>query len=228
METRNSKIRQTLTAAVVGIMLSLPAVQHGVACAGQNPFLGEIEMVGFNFAPIGWAKCDGQLMAIVQNPALFSLLGTTYGGDGVQTFALPDLRGRGAIHQGQGPGLTPFNMGDVGGTENVFLTFANLPPHNHPAVTTVSVTGTAAIPAQSGNGTTDTPTGSTYLAKSPRNLQYSTVAPNVSMAGGPISATATASTAIGLTGQCLPIANRSPYLVVNYIIALEGIFPSRD
>ena len=96
-----------------------------------QPYIGEIRMFGGNFAPLGWAFCDGQLLAIAQNDALFSLIGTTYGGDGQSTFALPDLRGRIPIHQGQGPLLTPRQIGETGGSETVTLTPAQLPTHTH-------------------------------------------------------------------------------------------------
>src|SRR5205085_8655362 len=98
----------------------------------SNPFLGEIRPVGFNFAPRGWALCQGQILSIAQNTALFSLLGTTYGGNGITTFALPDLRGRVGVHVGQGPGLSPYDLGQVGGTAAVTLAAAHLPAHAHP------------------------------------------------------------------------------------------------
>ncbi|MDQ6777385.1 MAG: tail fiber protein, partial [Actinomycetota bacterium] len=97
----------------------------------SEPFLGEVRTFGFNFAPRGWAFCNGQLLPISQNTALFSLLGTQYGGDGIQTFALPDLRGRVGIHQGSGPGLSPYAIGQTGGTETVTLTSNEMPAHNH-------------------------------------------------------------------------------------------------
>src|ERR1700722_13608325 len=99
----------------------------------MNPFIGQILMVGFNFAPQGWALCNGQIMPISQNTALFSLLGTYYGGDGVTTFALPNLQSRGPIHQGQGAGLSPYTIGQSGGSEQQALLLANLPAHTHPA-----------------------------------------------------------------------------------------------
>lgn len=223
MNTRSSKITQTLVAAVVAMMLSLPMTQGGGAWAGADPFIGEIEMVGFNFAPQGWAACDGQQIAISQNTALFSLLGTMYGGDGRTTFALPDLRGRVAIHRSD-----VLIQGQTGGAGSVTLNTGNLPAHTHTATTLVTVTGTAGIPAQSGNGTTDTPSGTTVLARSPRNLQYSTAAPNVTMTAAAISANTTASTSVGITGSGQPFSIMPPYLMINYIIALQGIFPPRD
>src|SRR5262245_2996958 len=125
----------------------------------SQPYIGEIRMVGFNFAPLGWALCNGQLLAISQNTALFSLLGTTYGGNGQTTFALPDLRGRIPIHQGQGPGLSNRVLGEVGGQESVALTSQQMPAHTH------------ALLASPSPGTTISPVGSTW-ASSPSLAAY--------------------------------------------------------
>lgn len=179
----------------------------------MDPFIGEIRMVGFNFAPIGWALCDGQLLSIAQNAALFSLLGTTFGGNGTSTFGLPDLRSRVAIHQGQGNGLSPYTMGQIGGVESVSLNTSQMPAHNH----TVAVNNT--------NGTVNDPTGAILaignngdarsLQQFPdftKNTATGTLAPNaVSIVGG---------------GTAHP--NIQPYQCVNFIIALQGIFPSRS
>src|SRR3954467_14539122 len=122
----------------------------------SDPFLGEIRMVGFNYAPRGWAFCAGQLMSIAQNSALFALLGTTFGGDGVTTFALPDYRSRSAVGMGSGPGLTPIVQGELAGTENVTLSLLQMPMHNHTAQSsafTASLTGPINIPAAT-TGTT--------------------------------------------------------------------------
>jgi microcystin-dependent protein len=169
----------------------------------SEPFLGEVRLFGFNFAPIGWASCDGQLMSIAQNTALFSLLGTFYGGNGTSTFALPDLRGRHAIHQGQGNGLSPYTIGEVLGTESVTLNGNEIPPHSHTVqagTTATTKNPTNSYPGFTGGGSsyTDTPTGS---------MNPAMIAP----AGG---------------GQPFSIIN--PILVMNYCIALQGIFPSRN
>lgn len=168
----------------------------------SDPFLAEIRMFAGNFAPRGWALCNGQIMAISQNQALFSLLGTTYGGNGQTTFALPDLRGRVAVHEGQGPGLSPVNLGEVGGAEATTLTANQMPSHSHLAG------GTQA--AQ----TSSRPSG------------------NVPSAGGAYSSPPDGSTMnagfIHNTGGGQPFSNRAPYLGLNFIIALEGIFPSRN
>jgi microcystin-dependent protein len=171
----------------------------------SEPFLGEIRLVGFNFEPRGWAFCNGQLLSIAQNTALFALLGTTYGGNGQTTFALPDLRGRAPIHMGQGPGLTNRRIGEVGGSENVTLTANQLPAHNHNL-------NALAVPAASGDPT------QRLLAQS-RGSVYA-----------PPSETPVVMSqqAIGFAGGSQPHENMQPYLVMNYIIALEGIFPSRN
>jgi microcystin-dependent protein len=169
-----------------------------------EPFLGEIMLVPYNFAPRGWAFCAGQILPIAQNTALFSLLGTTYGGNGQTTFALPDLRGRCAISSGQGPGLANYALGQVGGTENVTLIVNQLPPHPHTVAAVDddagSITPTNALPAN-------------ITAKG-----YSKAAGNTSMSP----------TMIGGGGGNQPHPNLQPYLTLNYCIALEGIFPSRN
>lgn len=169
----------------------------------MDPFLGEIKMVGFNFAPVGWALCDGQLLSIAQNTALFSLLGTTYGGDGVRTFALPDLRGRVPVHQGQGPGLSPYNTGQAAGSETVTLTTNQMPTHTHQAN------------ASSSGATQPTPQGNVWAAS--RTDLYNAT-PNAAMS----------TQAIGTAGGSQPHPNIQPYLCVNFIIALQGVYPSRS
>lgn len=172
-----------------------------------TPILGEIRKFGFNFAPRGWAMCNGQLMPISQNTALFSLLGTTYGGDGQSTFALPNLQGRVPIHQGQGTGLSNRVMGEVSGEEAVTLLVGQLPAHNHQAQ---GSNQGANNPSPAGNVWAAEPTGQTAL--------YSNTAPNTPLAAG----------AIGTTGGSQPHDNMPPFLVVNFCIALAGIFPSRN
>jgi microcystin-dependent protein len=170
----------------------------------MDPFLGQIIMFAGNFAPRGWALCDGQLLPIAANQALFSILGTTYGGDGKTTFALPDLRGRVAIHPGQGPGLTPRRLGEKAGTETVSMTVNNLPPHN-PAMNVVNGDAKAATPA--GN-----------LPGNAQTQLYSSGQPSAQMNAQ----------AIGNTGEGQPVPVVQPFECVNYIIALQGIFPSRE
>ena len=169
-----------------------------------QPFIGEIRMVGFNFQPVGWAFCNGQLMSIAQNDALFALLGTTYGGDGVSTFALPDFRGRIPIHMGQGTGLSPYTIGQVAGVENVTLQPVQLPSHHH-ALQASQDAATTASPSGALPGVADVPT---YFP-------------------GPATAAMLAQS-IGSSGGNIPHENMMPFLCINFIIALEGIFPSRN
>ncbi len=165
-----------------------------------DPFLGEIKMFGGNFAPNGWALCNGQLLAIAQNTALFALLGTQYGGNGTTTFALPDLRGRAPVHFGQGPGLSLYDIGQTGGAESVTLSVAQLPPHGHDLH----------------GSTRDEETDRTDGALNAHGGIYANGPPDTTM--GP---------AVGATGGGQGVDVRSPYLGVNFIIALVGIFPSR-
>jgi microcystin-dependent protein len=171
----------------------------------MEPFIGQIQAFGFNFPPRGWAFCDGQLMSIAQNTALFSLLGTTYGGNGQTTFALPDLRGRSIVHAGQGPGLINITQGETWGQERVTLLPNNLPAHNHPvsvAVNTASGEESASTNylASHASAFSEAPTGSAVL-------KGATSAP---------------------TGGGQPFSNRNPYLGICVCIALWGIFPSRS
>ena len=177
----------------------------------SEPFIAEIRMVGFNFPPKGWATCNGQLLAISQNTALFSILGTTYGGNGQTTFALPDLRGRVALHMGQGPGLSPYDEGQIGGEESHTLLTSELPLHNH---------GGAPV-ANSAVGTSATIAGNVPATPGGVNARfakmYSTAAAN-----------ATNNTALAAVGSGLPHNNLMPYLAINYIVALQGVFPPRN
>ena len=170
----------------------------------SEPFVGEIRMFAGNFAPRGWAFCDGQLLAVSQNDALFSLLGTIYGGDGRTTFGLPDLRGRIPIHAGTGPGLSPRRLGAKGGAEKVTLTVNQLPSHSHPM-------RASADPASGPNPQGD------VLAETTTDRVYSDNAADAAMASSSISA----------VGGSRSHTNLMPYLCVHFIIALVGIYPSR-
>lgn len=163
----------------------------------SEAFLGEIRRVSFNFAPRGWALCNGQMLSIAQNQALFSLLGTQYGGNGTTTFALPDLRGRAPIHSGAGAW-----QGEEGGQEQVTLITTQLPPHTHLAQASTSADATS-------------PQGG-YWADSGQ------------AAFGADAAGSLGAAAIAPSGGTQPHENRSPYLVINYIIAMSGIYPSRN
>ena len=172
-------------------------------------YLGEILMVGFNFAPNGYALCNGQTMSISQNSALFSLLGTTYGGDGVTTFQLPNLQGRVPIHSGQGAGLSPYVLGQQSGTENVTLITSQLPSHNHTLQVNDNTTGIAATGA-AGFLNSKTESGESVAA--------STLSSPAILSGS----------AITLSGGNQPHNNLQPSLCINFVIALQGIFPSRN
>ena len=171
----------------------------------SEPFLGEIRMFGFGFAPQGWAQCNGQLLPINQNQALFSLLGTTYGGDGRTAFALPDMRSRVPVCQGQGPGLSSYAEGQAGGAETVTLVPAQMPGHTHP----VKASSSAAGSNQPEGRALARSAGHIYTAK-------------------PDTSTIMNADMLGDTGGGQSHDNIQPYLAVNFCIALNGIFPSRS
>jgi microcystin-dependent protein len=194
-------LRRTLLllgVALLAMMASKPAM-------AQEPFLGEIRFVGFNFAPKGWSLCDGSVLPINQNQALFSLLGTSFGGDGKSTFALPDMRGRVPVGTGQGPSLSNRTIGDQGGAETVALTLAQMPKHRH------------ALRAASGSANSKAPSGN-VLANSSSAAIYSTQAAGVSLDA----------TSLTTQGSGQAHENMPPFLGMTCIIALQGIFPSRD
>lgn len=177
----------------------------------MDPLIGEIRMFCGNFAPKGWAFCDGQLLSIAQNTALFSILGTTFGGNGQSTFGLPDLRGRVPMHPGQGPGLTPRVLGEVGGTENVTLLANQMPAHTH------------ALNASNTQAGSDSPANGLLAQSYDQNANNSVS----TYAGGAPNATLNAAS-IAPAGGSLPHDNMQPYQCVSFIIALEGVFPSRN
>ena len=192
----------------------------------MNPFLAEIVMFAGNFAPRGWAFCDGQLLPINQYQALFSLLGTTYGGDGRTTFALPDLRGRSPIHAGHGPGLSDIKLGQRGGRETVTLTVSELPNHFHTVnFSGSSVNAAVSLPAVADEGTSDEAEGN-ILASGITNLYASASAADANLA--PVAAPLSGSANTLNTGGQQPFNIRNPFLGINYIIALQGVFPSRS
>lgn len=169
-----------------------------------EPFLGEIRMFGGSFAPRGWALCDGQLLKVSQHDYLFSLIGTNYGGDGRTTFALPDLRGRVPVHKGAGPGLTSRTIGQRGGAETVALTVGEMPSHSH------SLYGTSSAAAGS--------SGSNHILATNNTLKpYSSANPDANLAYD----------SIGSSGGNAAHNNMMPYQVLNYIIALVGLYPSQ-
>lgn len=248
--------------AVSAIVIGLSG--NGKAFAQSDPFIGQISYVGFNFAPVGWAFCDGQLLPISQNQALFALLGDRFGGDSRTTFALPDMRGRVPIHKGKGPGLRlTYIMGGSSGIESIKLKVEQMPAHSHDnsAVSTSestvnsgsmtgSLTGTAKLKADSGDAGTADPAGNS-LAKTGGGggkggsaaQAYSTTAPGADMNSGSIDLSGvgvsisgavgvttetTTTVAIEDTGGDNGFGIMQPYLVLNCIIAMEGVFPQRQ
>lgn len=196
----------------------------------MSPFIGQILTVGFNFAPRHYAIAAGQIMSIAQNSALFSLLGTTYGGNGQTTFGLPDLRGRVALGEGQGPGLSNYMLGQMAGTETTTLISANLPSHSHGLA---GVTGT--MSAVDIKGTEQAPQPNGYLARAIDSAPVAdsipeiyvpaatgNPAPKVPLAGVNISGNTS------VAGNNVPFSTMQPYLVLNQCIALQGVFPSRN
>jgi microcystin-dependent protein len=177
----------------------------------MEPFIGEIIMFGGNFAPRGWAFCNGQLLSVSQNTALFSILGTTYGGDGRTTFGLPDLRGRAPVHEGRGPGLSDQRLGAKGGVETNNLTTANLPPIPL-KVSSANATQSAAT-AGSSIATPGSLSGRTFTATE----GFNTSTPDVALNGASVQG-----------GNSTPVNNMQPYQVVSFIIALQGTYPSRS
>ena len=178
----------------------------------SEPFLGMIAIYGFNFAPRGWAMCNGQILPIAQNTALFSLLGTTYGGNGQTTFALPDLRSRWPNHFGQGPGLSSYDLGQAAGTESTTLLITQMPTHNHTYVPRQAASGNAADNAN--------PDGA-FPAKAGVDMYTGTT-------DGTFMGSPTAVQTTGNAGGNQPTPILQPYLTLNFCIALEGIFPSRN
>ena len=177
-----------------------------------TPYLGEIKLFGGNFQIRGWAYCNGQLLSIAQNNALYALLGTIYGGDGVNTFALPNLQSRIALHQGTGPGLTTRTIGEASGSESVTLLQAQLPSHTHQAIAT-TVAGTASAPANA-LPAKPTLTGSEFLY--------------LSGSATPTTDAPPAPSSVSSAGGNQPHDNIQPILALNYLIALEGVFPSQN
>lgn len=192
-------------AVTFGIALVLATAPAPASAQGSEPFIGQLALVPYNFAPKGWALCNGQILSIAQNTALFSLLGTTYGGNGTTTFALPDLRGRVPLSSGQGPGLNNYILGQTGGAETQTLTLNQIPAHTHLLIADTSV------------GTSERPNGALPARNAAGVPQYGTHSTGTMSAGGTQSA-----------GGSQPHDNMQPYVTLNWIIALQGIFPSQN
>jgi len=181
----------------------------------SQPFIGEVVIFAGNFAPRGWAFCDGQLLPIAQNSALFSILGTTYGGDGRSTFALPDLRGRAVLHAGSGPGLSSIRLGEKLGTETETLQNFQMPSHNHTATESTIEIAMSTAAGEEGTGNRN------FISNHPN--AFNTTTTNAAALGG-----VTLTTLIGNNGGNQSHNNIQPVQVVNYIIALQGVYPSRN
>lgn len=188
-----------------GLLLSA-LLAAPMAQAGDQPYVGEIVCGAWNFAPSGWAFADGRLVPISQNTALFALLGTQYGGDGRSTFGLPDLRGRAMVNAGEGPGLSPYVQGQKSGVEAVQLTAVNLPAHTH-----LVTRGASSLDASQ-----QSPAGNVPAAKA-RTTLYSGATAGANLAAGQTDA----------TGQGQPVSTMQPFVTLNCVIAVQGIFPSR-
>ena len=175
----------------------------------SEPFLGEIQIFGFNFAPVGWALCQGQILPISQYTALFSLLGTQFGGDGQSTFALPNLQGNVPVHSGQGPGLSQYFVGETGGSSTVTVLSNEMPGHTH------------TLPATSAATRISTPASNSVLGSVTRG------APDVYISGS-APGTDMATVSVVSSGSGAAHNNMMPYVVMNYCIAMQGVFPSRN
>ncbi|RXM40640.1 phage tail protein [Chryseobacterium sp. CH21] len=188
-------------------LLISSAFTSSLKAQASDPYLGQIAFVPYNFVPKNWASCDGQLLSIAQNQALFSLLGTTYGGNGTTTFALPDMRGRVLVHNGQAPGgPTTYTMGQTGGTESVTLLVTQMPAHSH------------TVNAVTAEGNQNSPTNSLPADTKVLDKEYSDAAANTTMK----------STMVNNTGGSQPHENRPPFITLKCIISLVGVFPSQN
>ncbi|MFC5049976.1 phage tail protein [Rubritalea spongiae] len=210
----------------------------------MDPFLAEIKMFAGNFAPRGWAFCDGQLLPISQYSAVFSLVGTIYGGDGRTTFALPDLRSRVPVHPGSGPGLSTYRLGQKGGAETVTLNQTQIPSHSHlihdlPGTSAVTLSAQAEFNVSTAAADEAEPTDSSYLAAASLASggvvnMFTETAPDEKLASNAVVVTAvgngvtSSDGATSNAGGGLPHTNIQPFLCVNFIFALQGVFPSRS
>jgi microcystin-dependent protein len=188
----------------------------------SQPYVGQIILVGFNFAPVGWFPCDGRLLPIAQYDVLFNLIGTTYGGDGQTTFALPDLRGRVPIGMGAGPGLSQRTIGEIGGSETVTLAGTQIPSHTH-AIDNSALT--ASVACQTGAGNSQSPVGNVPAREAAGvTLPYSTQSRDATMGGALGAGTSVATASTGGSGGH---DNMQPHAVLQYCISAFGVFPSQ-
>ena len=228
---KNNNIRKTSSIYAAAVLLVAGSGMSGLANAcSPDGYIGSMSVFAGNFAIRGCALAQGQLLDISQNTALFSILGTTYGGNGRTNFALPDTRGRSVIGQGDGPGLTPVSLGQEGGAETVTLSEANLPAHSHTATTTLNLSGMeAALNAYQKPSGPPVPGIEQYLDA--KKTIFTDAFPNVVLSPMSIDimeGSSTATTSVDDTGGGSPINVRSPYIGMNWLIQLTGLFPSRN
>jgi microcystin-dependent protein len=214
---------KTLKLSAAGIALAMGA-STSMACS-SNGYIGTVTVFAGNFAIRNCAFTNGSLLSIASNNALFSILGTTYGGDGRSTFGLPDTRGRSVVGAGNGPGLTNVRLGERGGAEKRTLTASNLPAHSHAATTNVTIT--ANVHASTIEGDTDNPNGAVW-SKLSQWEQYYTGTPNVTMASDAVTVSTTATTTTSNTGSGTSFSIRDPYVGMYWLIQLTGLYPSRN
>lgn len=214
------KLKQKFLSLLILSLLSTSFI------TAQEAFIGEIRIFAGGFAPAGWAFCDGQIISIAQNEALFSLLGTSYGGNGRTSFGLPDLRGRVVVGPRQGASLTSYSVGHRGGVETVRLSENQLPAHSHGV--NIDNNGTVSIPINTMIGGEDEASpGSGVLANTGADRFSSEVTAGARYSGAPIAVTGIAATTTSI-GNGTAIENRQPYIAINYIICMDGIYPSRN
>ena len=203
-------MKKTLMLAASAVALASVTTAPKPAKASADPLLGQLMLFGGNFCPRGWTNADGQLLSIAQYSALFSIFGTMYGGDGRTTFGMPDLRGRSPIHTGNGPGIGSYNQGAKGGSTNFFMTTLQMPSHNH--------TGT--IKASLAVGDTANPSGNAPAIDASGDKIYHTAAAGQNMQAGILQ--------VDNNGGSQPVNKLSPYQVLRWCVALQGVFPSRN
>jgi microcystin-dependent protein len=218
--------RHQRLAAALALLLGGAAGYTPAASAQDDCFIGEVRFFAGNFAPRNWQLAHGQLLAIAQNTALFSILGTTYGGDGRTNFALPDLRGRAAVGAGRGPGLSDYPLGAKQGVESVTLNVTQMPPHSHGATTSIDSLSVVAH-AVTAAGNSASPAGNLW-AETGRTSAYATGAADTSLRADAVTASGTASTSVASTGGGQPVSVVQPVQALTPIICVTGIFPSRN
>ncbi|WP_299617192.1 tail fiber protein [uncultured Tenacibaculum sp.] len=216
------------TKKIIGLLFLSFILSNNSLQAQQEGFLGEVKMFAGNFVPRGWALCQGQLMSISQNQALFAVIGTIYGGDGRTTFALPDYRGRIPRGTGNGPGLQPAIIGQKGGTEFKVLSLLEMPQHTH-ALSLSGLNGSVSIPVNTGAGNEDESNpGAGVLANTGAENFSSEITAGAAYGGQALPVAISGQGTVGVTGGSQSFDNRQPFTTINYIICVSGVFPSRN